>query len=240
MLELKKNKFSSNYYFISGGNNMFCTKCGKENDNNATFCKFCGAPIGNAAAAAPQSAPQPTPVQNSSAPQYIAPQATGGASLNLSSNTVDLIDLILRGAFAIVGILVIIGCIGTMGTTGSIAKNALGSLFGGGDKLVKLVKALYNFVVLIRVAAIITFCLAIADVAFTFVTNRKALTSFVSGGIGALIFIFHFILFGLASGAVLGGAIAFGVILILLSIALVGISVFVALKNSYVKKIMKK
>ncbi len=37
---------------------MFCTKCGKENEGNNTFCKFCGAPIGGAAPVVPpQAAP---------------------------------------------------------------------------------------------------------------------------------------------------------------------------------------
>lgn len=43
---------------------MFCTKCGKELVNPGRFCNFCGAPLQNVQAAAPQ---QPMPQQQ--APQ---------------------------------------------------------------------------------------------------------------------------------------------------------------------------
>lgn len=224
---------------------MFCIKCGKQIDDNSTFCNFCGAPTNNAASAAPQSAPQSAPqttmpVQNS-VPQYGAPQPmAGGAGLNLAPNVIELINVIIRGALAISALLVIIGCIGTMGTLGSIVKSALSSLFGSTSALEKTARALYNFVVMIRVWAIITFAISVAGAVFTAITKQKLKDAYVCAGIGAFVFIFHFIMFGLASAAIMAGAVAFGIIMILLSITIISLSVYTVLKNGYIKHLMKK
>ena len=191
---------------------MFCIKCGKEIEDNSTFCKFCGAAVsnaGNGAAGAPQS------VQ----PGAFQPMA-GGFSLNLAPNIVDMINKLLRGAIAIVGLLVLIGSIGTLGTTSS----AMSNLYAGLNTL----RALYNFMVLMRVASIIAFSLTIAGCVFTILTKQRSLFSYISAGIGTLIFIFHFIVFGAGS---FGVVVVFCIFLILLSIALIGASVIIIMNK---------
>ena len=208
---------------------MFCTKCGKSIDDNVAFCPFCGAPVNNAANtsvnAAPQGAPMQTPAQISapqySAPQFVAPQfGVGGSGFNPASNVVDLINKILRGVIAIVGLLTLIGAIGTLGTTASILSSPI-SVF-------TKARTLYNFMVLLRVAAIITFILTLGGAVFTFLTKQRSLFSYISAGIGLLIFIFHFILFG-ASGV--GAVIVFCIFLMLLAVALIGASVIIILNK---------
>ena len=219
---------------------MFCSKCGKEIDDTATFCNYCGNPV-NADASA---APQPAPVQNSapqySAPQNAAPQFNAGVNLNLAPKTVDLIDLIIKGLIAVMGLMMIIGCIGSMASLSSIFKNALGSLFGSSSKLENTLKALQGFLVIIRISAIVTFVAGIAGVVFAVLTKKKSTATFVTVGIGTLMFIFHFIMFGLGASVILGGLIAFGIILIILAITLISISVAGALKNGIVKTLLKK
>lgn len=53
---------------------MFCSKCGKTIDDNATFCSFCGNTVTNAAASAPVEAAPQTAAPQQAAPQYSAPQ----------------------------------------------------------------------------------------------------------------------------------------------------------------------
>ena len=95
---------------------MFCAKCGKTIDDNATFCGFCGAPTNNATNAvmngapqqnAPQSdIPQPTNPTQQAAPQYGAPQynaqpVSTGFKLNLDPKMVDIINKALMDWFII-------------------------------------------------------------------------------------------------------------------------------------------
>lgn len=221
---------------------MFCTKCGKEIDNNSTFCNFCGAPVSR-----PQNAagvPQPTPAQSStpqySEPQYGAPQNTspqygapqfgaGGFTLNLAPNVVDMINKILRGAIVLVGLLTLIGAIGTLGTTASIMSNPFSAFTSA--------VTLYNFMVLLRVASIITFVLTLGGAVFTFLTKQSSLFSYISAGIGILIFIFHFILFG--AGGV-GAVIVFSIFLIILAVAIMGTSVLILLNKEDIINKFKK
>ena len=225
---------------------MFCTKCGKQIDDNSTFCNFCGAPINNGAQPAmPQQAPtQQAPVQQapvqSSAPQYATPKAAGGAVLNLPSNIDAIIQIGLKGAIAISALLVIIGCIGSMGSLGSMVKNAFGSLFGSSSGLMKSAQALYGFLVLIRVSAILTFVFTVSGAVYTVLTKQKQKAAYICAVFGTLIFIFHFIMFGIAMGAVLGGVVAFGIIIMLLAVTLISMSVYVVFKNGYIKTILKK
>lgn len=255
---------------------MFCSKCGKEIEDTSTFCKFCGAPVENAASAPVQPvqpvqdvmpqpvqnvAPQPAqdvipqPAQNVApqnpqygapqAPQYGAPQAPQygapqnpqftqvGFSLNLEPNVVDIINKILRGAIALVALLVLIGSIGTMASTGYIMSNLLTmtSLQAASTAM-----ALYNFMVLLRVASIITFVLTIGGGVFTFLTKQGSLFSYISAGLGLLIFIFHFILF--AAGA--GGVVALAIFLMIFALALIGASVIMLLNKEDIIKFKPK
>lgn len=202
---------------------MFCTKCGKEIDDSAAFCIYCGAPVSSAANTA-QGVSQPNSI-----PQYGAPQQFGVVNLYLAPNVIDLINKILRGAVAIVGLLVLIGSIGTLGTTASMLSNP----FAG---LLKL-KTLYNFMVLLRVSSIITFILTLGGAAFTFLTKQRSLFSYISAGLGTLIFIFHFIVFGADA---VGAVITFCIFLILFSIALIGASAVIALNKEDIIKFKPK
>lgn len=191
---------------------MFCIKCGKEIEDSASFCKFCGAAVSNAgtgAADAPQS------VQPGAAQPIII-----GFSLNLAPNVVDMINKLLRGAVAIVGLLVLIGSIGTLGITASVMSNP--------HKGINTLLALYNFMMLLRVSSIIAFSLTIAGCVFTIMTKQRSLFSYISAALSTLIFIFHFIVFG-ASG--FGVVIVFSIFLILLSIALMGASVIIIMNK---------
>lgn len=208
---------------------MFCTKCGKEIEDTSTFCKFCGAPVGNTAA---PSAPvqNAAPQQNS---QFATPQFSGGIPmLNLDPKIVDLLNKILRGGIALVGLLAIIGAIGTMGSVGSAMSNPWSA--------VTALLALYNFMVLLRVAAIIAFILTLGGVGFTILTRQRSLFSYISGVLGLLIFVFHFIMFGMVGAAALGGLIVFSIFEILLSAALIGSSVIILLKKEDIIKFKPK
>lgn len=209
---------------------MFCTKCGKEIDDNATFCKFCGTALNGAAPAAPQQAPVQNSMPQYGAPQNGAPQSTaGGFSLNLAPNVIDLINKILRGSIALVALLTLIGAIGTLGTTGSILSNPFSAITGA--------VTLYNFMMLLRVASIIAFSLSVAGCVFTVMTKQRSLFSYISAAIGVLIFIFQFILFG-APGV--GVVIVFSILLILLAAALVGASMVIILKKEDIIKFKPK
>lgn len=211
---------------------MFCSKCGKEIDDTSTFCNYCGNPV-NAAAPA---APQPTPAQNSapqySAPQNAAPQFNAGFTINLAPHVIEMINKILRGGLAVVGLLALIGSIGTMGSMASLMSNPF-SIYTSGI-------ALYNFMVLLRVACIITFVLTVGGAVFTALTKQRSLFSYISGCIGLLMFIFHFIMFGMVGAALVGGVIVFAIFQILLSAALIAASVIILLKKEDIIKFKPK
>lgn len=197
---------------------MFCSKCGKTIDDNATFCGFCGASTGVAPGAAPNVAPQPVAPQpvnpQNGVPQYTAPQNnmpqygapqngmyqqppqpqqqgqfSSGFSLSLDPKMIDIINKSIRGALALLSVLVIIGAIGSMAVAGSIStafKTGITSGLGG-------IQAFYG---LARVPAIIAFVISIAGLVFTVLTKQRSLFSYISAGAGVILFIFNFVLYG--------------------------------------------
>lgn len=201
---------------------MFCIKCGKEIEDNSTFCKFCGASVGSTDNAA-ESAPQP--VQTGAAQPVM-----NGFYLNLAPNVVDLINKILRGAIAVVGLLVLIASIGTLATTASVFSNPFSASYNS-------LLALYNFMILLRVASIIAFSLSVAGCVFTIMTKQRSLFSYISAAISVLIFVFHFIVFA-ANG--MGVVIVFCIFQILLSIALIGASVIIIMNKEDIIKFKPK
>lgn len=95
---------------------MFCGKCGAQNEDGATFCKECGAPL---------TADAPTPAQT---PAGQSDQNVTVAGKKLPVNRNQLVGIIAIAAAAIVVIIII------------------ASLMGGGGKsvAVKYVKALFK------------------------------------------------------------------------------------------------
>ena len=176
---------------------MFCTKCGKEIDDSATFCIYCGAPVNGGENAVPQSVPQPTPAQNDvpqfSAPQFNAQQnsapqfAAGGTgfSVNLAPNVVDIINKILRGLLIVLAILILIGSIGMLASIGGAEKT---------NDPVKLVTGMVTFANLARVPAIISFVLALGGAVLAFLTKQRSLFAYIACGFGLLMFVFNFFL----------------------------------------------
>lgn len=242
--------------------NMFCSKCGKEVNDDAVFCVFCGTPL-NAVpvtnGAVQESVPQPSAPQMSvpqpSAPQMNAGQPTftqvnnqnvnyntpqGGipnqpaqpVSVNLSfkldQKMIGYINIGLRAVLAILGLLTIIGAIGTMASTGALL---------GGDFMAAL--NIPGFVGLARVPAIIAFSLSVLGVVFTVLTKQRSLFSYISAGVGVVMFIFNFVLMGgfsslisLSSGKTnMGGIVVAGIFLILSSLAMIACSVIIILKK---------
>ena len=264
---------------------MFCSKCGKEIDNNATFCAFCGNPIATdaqagaqaGAQAIPQPVPQPTdPMQSvpqqaapqQSAPQYGAPQAPQygapqapqygapqtpqyGApasefSLNLDDKTVDIINKILRGVLMVLSLLMFIGAIGSMASAGSILSGNVGAA-------ALALMNLSSFVGLARVPAIIAFSLSVLGLAFTILTKQRSLFSYISAGIGLLMFIFNFVMYGgvltfgslssylgLTSGPNIGGIVVSGIFLIICALAMIAASLVIILKKEDIIKFRPK
>lgn len=254
---------------------MFCSKCGKTIDDNATFCNFCGSPVTNAAApaandapvapqvvsqpAAPQSAPQQYTAPQQSAPQYGAPQQGApqygapqqgapqygapqqsapqygapqqgapqygapqqgvpqygapqqgypqyGAPQGqygypsqpgptLSPYAINIINKILKGTLAVLGLLVLIGAIGTLASYGAY-ENATTY-----NAQAKASEAARNFMGLARVPAIIAFSFAVIDAVFTFLTKQKSMLTYINAGIGVILFTFNFVLYGCAGEA---------------------------------------
>lgn len=263
---------------------MFCSKCGKEINDDAVFCVFCGAPVNAAPAAdsvpqpsepqmsvpqpvpqpaAPQPVPQPTAPQQSApqmgmpqqgAPQMNAQQPTftqvnnqnvnynapqGGmpaqpaqpVSVNLSfsldQKMIGYINLGLRGVLAILGLLTIIGAIGTMASTGALLN---------GDIMAAL--NIPGFVGLARVPAIIAFSLALLGAIFTALTKQRSLFSYISAGVGVIMFIFNFVLLGgfnslisLSGKPHMGGIVVAGIFLIISSLAMIACSAIIILKK---------
>ena len=216
---------------------MFCSKCGKTIDDNATFCGFCGAPTNNAANAVMNGAPQQsapqygTPQQNApqyGAPQYNAQPVSTGFTLNLDPKMVDIINKALRGVLALLGLLTFIGAIGTMASVGSLAS---GNILGAAG--------IQGFYYLARVTAIIGFSLSLLGAVFTFLTKQHSLFSYISCGIGIIMFIFNFVMYGgfvsfaLSSYGSLkmGGIIVSGIFLIISALAMIASSVIIIMKK---------
>ncbi len=252
---------------------MFCSKCGKEINDDAAFCVFCGAPV-NAAPAAdsvpqpsepqmsvPQPVPQPTapqpvpqPVESQqSAPQMNAQQpsftqvnnqnvnynqgqpaqseqpVSVNLSFSLDQKMIGYINIGLRGVLALLGLLTIIGSIGTMATVGALL---------GGD--FKAALSIEGFYYLARVPAIIAFSLSVLGAIFTLLTKQRSLFSYISAGVGLILFIFNFVMYGgfmsIVSSALsgkpsMGGIVVSGIFLIIGSIAMIACSVIIILKK---------
>ena len=245
---------------------MFCSKCGKTIDDNATFCGFCGAPqtpapqTGAPQYAAPQNnAPQYGAPQNNvpqygapqngapqyGAPQYGAPQngmypnqAMSGFSLNLEPKLVDIINKSLRGALILLGILTLIGAIGSMGSAGAIV---------GGNFLAAMnVEGFYN---LARVPAIIAFSLSVLGLGFTIFTKQRSLFSYISAAAGLILFIFNFVMYGgyvtfakslLSLKPNIAGIVVSGIFLIIGALALIAASLVIILKKEDIIKFKPK
>ena len=241
---------------------MFCSKCGKEVNDDAVFCVFCGTPLNavpvtNGAVqesvpqpSAPQmSVPQPSATQmNAQQPSFtqvnnqnvnyntpqggIPNQPAQPVSVNLSfkldQKMIGYINIGLRAVLALLGLLTIIGAIGTMASTGA--------LLNGNFMAAMNIPGLVG---LARVPAIIAFSLSVLGVVFTVLTKQRSLFSYISAGVGVVMFIFNFVLMGgfsslisLSSGKTnMGGIVVAGIFLILSSLAMIACSVIIILKK---------
>lgn len=198
---------------------MFCSKCGKEIDNNATFCQFCGNPINAAANSVPQyNAPQNNGIQNQ--------PVSVGFSLNLAPNVANLVRKVLFGILGVLGILVLIGSIGTMATFNSLMNGKLSAA-----------RALYSFYGLARVPAILTFSFSVLGAIYTYITKQNSLISYISAGIGLLMFIFNFVLYG-ANG--IGGVNVSCIFLLLGALAMIASAAAVILNKEDILNKFKK
>lgn len=226
---------------------MFCSKCGKTIDDNATFCGFCGNPVGQAANAPQNSAPQNTMPQYGT-PQYGAPQygGNGGASFmaimgNLSGKVVDYINKSVRGSLIMLSILTIIGSIGSMVSVVGFAKK---DLFG-----VMAATHIDSFYYLSRVPAIIAFSLSILALAFSILTKQRSLFSYISACSGVLMFIFNFVMYGgyksflktfFSSKIQTGGVVVAGIFLIIGSLAMIASCAVMILRKEDIIKFKPK
>ena len=226
---------------------MFCSKCGKTIDDNATFCGFCGAPTNNAANAVMNGAPQQnipqygapqqsapqygTPQQNApqyGAPQYNAQPVSTGFKLNLDPKMVDIINKALRGLLALLGLLTLIGAIGSWASTGAMLGHA--SKYNYGSTF-NAAYALYNFSNLARIPAILAFVFSGLGVAFTILTKQKSLFSYIAAGSGILMFIFNFVMLGSFYSLAVGGIIVSSIFLIISALAMIASSVIIIMKK---------
>ncbi|MCI5578270.1 MAG: zinc ribbon domain-containing protein [Oscillospiraceae bacterium] len=222
---------------------MFCSKCGKTIDDNATFCGFCGAPTNNATNAvmngapqqnAPQSdIPQPTNPTQQAAPQYGAPQynaqpVSTGFKLNLDPKMVDIINKALRGLLALLGLLTLIGAIGSWASIGAMLGHASKYHYGS---TFNAAYALYNFSNLARIPAILAFVFSGLGVAFTILTKQKSLFSYIAAGSGILMFIFNFVMLGSFYSLAVGGIIVSSIFLIISALAMIASSVIIIMKK---------
>ena len=159
----------------------------------------------------PKPVPQPTDTQNAApqytapqngAPQYNAPQNgmyqpqpqgqfSSGFSLSLDPKMIDIINKALRGALAVLSLLIIIGAIGSMAVAGTIS-----SAFTTGNTSSLTAAGMQAFYNLARVPAIIAFVLSVAGLIFTVVTKQRSLFSYISAGAGLILFIFNFVMYG--------------------------------------------
>ena len=313
---------------------MFCPKCGKEIDDNATFCGFCGTPlkseINEVSVGAPQTVPQPTvsqmtapqaavpqptapqmtapqaaipqptapqmtapqaavpqptapqmtapqaAVPQPTAPQMTAPQApifqqttpqgvtqfgapqatpSAGFNLNLAPKTIDLINKVIRGALVLLSLLILIGSIGTMASAGSVV-----SVFSGNTAAAELgAKSLIPFMNLARVPAIIAFSLSVLGLVFTILTKQKSLFSYVCAGVGVIMFVFNFVMYGgalsfgtslyssafsamlgVADTPSIGGIVVGGIFLIICAVAMAVASLVILLNKESIVKFRPK
>ncbi len=241
---------------------MFCSKCGKEINDDSTFCGFCGAPVNAVPVTngAPQDIiPQPT-VPQPNAPQMSVPQPNGqqpsftqvnNANVNynapqggipnqpaqpvsvnlnfkLEPKLIDYINKGLRAVLVVLSLLTIIGSIGTMAS--------MGSLLNGNFMAALNVPGLVG---LARVPAIIAFSLSVLGVVFTVLTKQRSLFSYISAGVGIIMFVFNFVLLGgfsslinLSSGKMsMGGIVVAGIFLIISSLTMIACSVIIILKK---------
>lgn len=214
------------------------------------------APIAPQAPQAPQQAMYTAP-QNT-APQYAAPQQPqqtgGGAGFSLDAKTIDIINKCIRAALMILSLLIIIGAIGSMAVAGAIS-SAFKTLNTSGLGAVSDAKAFYG---LARVPAIIAFIISAGGLAFTILTKQRSLFSYISAGIGILLFIFNFVLYGgyvslwtsiqLSSwswlgglGSVnIGGIIVAGIFLLLGALAMIAASLAIILNKEDIIKFKPK
>lgn len=240
---------------------MFCSKCGKTIDDNATFCSYCGAPAPNAAAqSAPQQAApqQPAPQQ----PQYGAPQNNMqqpqyggypnqrpvGAGFTLNPQTLNLVNMVLRVALILLSILILIGAIVSMATAGSYANG----------NILKNLSIHY----LACAPANVAFGLSVIGACLTFYTKQRSLFSYISAGAGLILFIFNFVMHGsmvalaksglsfdsflaaLGGGTAgkpnIGGVVVAGIFLIIGALAMAGSSVIILMKKEDIIKYRPK
>lgn len=219
---------------------MFCSKCGKTIDDNATFCSFCGSPTGQASNAQ-QSAPQNT------MPQYGAPQyGSSGASFlaivgNLSGKVVDYINRSVRGSLIVLGILTIIGAIGSMVSAVGLAN---GKLFGA-----MAATHIDSFYYLSRVPAIIAFSLSVLALVFSALTTQRSLFSYISACGGVIMFIFNFVMYSgyvsfaksiFSSKLRVGGIVVASIFLIIGSLIMIASCAIIILKKENIVKFKPK
>ncbi len=270
---------------------MFCSKCGKTIDDNATFCSYCGNTVNNAASSAPvettpqnaapqQAAPQYSAPQQAApqysapqqaAPQYSAPQqaapqygapqqaapqygapqqgapqygapqqgvpqygvpqgqygypAQPGPTLTPAAK--NIINMIFKGSLAILGLLILIGAIGSLASLGA-GENA--STY---TAQLKAYESLKNFMGLARVPAIIAFSFAVIDAVFTYLTKQKSMLTYINAGIGVILFVFNFVMYGCVSSedGTKGGFIVACVFLLIGSVALMISTMITLLKK---------
>lgn len=234
---------------------MFCTKCGKEINDNSTFCNFCGAPVSNAAKAVPQpapeqsSAPQSSAPQNSvpqnSAPQYGMPQngqypaqpsAPINVSFSLDAKMIGIIRKAVCGVLALLSLLIIIGAIGSMAVAGTLSssKSSYSALISAASNM----QGLYY---LARVPAIIAFIVSVLGLGFSIFTKQRSLFAYVCACAGVLLFIFNFVLYGgyvsfaksslLSGSPKIGGIIVSGIFLIISSLIMIASSAAIVLNK---------
>lgn len=251
---------------------MFCSKCGKTIDDNATFCSFCGNSVNGAASsasvettpqnavpqqgapqygapqqAAPQyGAPQQGAPQQGApqygapqqgapqygAPQYGAPQGQYGypaqSGFTLTPAVINIINMILKGTLAVLGLLILIGSIGSMASLGA-GENATSY-----SAMVKAAESLKNFMGLARVPAIIAFSFAIIDAVFSYLTKQKSILTYINAGIGVILFVFNFVMYGCVNeDGSKGGFIVACVFLLIGSVALLISTIITLLKKEH-------
>lgn len=102
---------------------MFCGKCGAQNEDGATFCKECGAPL---------TADAPTPAQ--------APADQNGQNVTVAGNKLpvnrnQLIGIVAVAAVVLVVIIIIASLLGGGGSQG-VAEKYVNAMYKGDGKTV--------------------------------------------------------------------------------------------------------
>ena len=219
---------------------MICNKCGKEIDDSATFCIFCGAPVSG-------DAPQPTPAQNSTVQYGASPEQSAPINLNitLDAKMIDIIRKVLCGALALLSLLTIIGAIGSMATAGTLT-NPKASY----TALLSAATSMQGFYYLARVPAIIAFSLSVLGLGFSIFTKQRSLFAYACACAGVLMFIFNFVLYGgyvsfakttlLSASPKIGGIVVSGIFLIISSLIMIASSAVVILNKEDIVKYKPK